>query len=295
MRRNRIFSTMVCMSRDLRRLSSAWTSRTTAFHLGWSGVIGVTHTVFILSYERPLYLWATLDGLYRATKSDLRFVLIDSGSKDPLVHRIIDSFVRRGLLSDVVKYENNDTAWASAFFEEWHNKVGEVFFYIESDVVIKRSKECWAEKMLSVMQSDPLMAMLGSMIDKSDFIDPKAIELRLNRNLTEGEKEYIKLSSPERNLKKVGPDNVVSPFNPPGRLLALRTKAVKEHLENVMQWNDHQMHHILRRNGWKTGIYGGVVHRHLSLCNYFDYPDYSMDLRDQYMELGCGAEDVSSG
>jgi len=242
-------------------------------------------TVFIISYERPLYLWATLDSLYRATKSDVRFVLIDSGSKDPLVHKVIDGFSRRGLFFDIVKFEHNNIEWADPFFSHWHDKLGEVFFTVESDVVIKEAKTCWAQRMLAVMESNPSMAMLGSIIDKSDFIDPAVLERQITRKLTEEEKQQIKFFSPERTMPHIDPDSVASPFNPPGRLIALRTKAVRDHLGNAMKWNDDEMHNILIRNGWDTGIYGGVVHRHLSLCNYFDYNDYSIEQRDKYMQL----------
>lgn len=243
-------------------------------------------TTFILSYERPLYLWATLDSLYQATKSKMQFVLVDSGSRDPLVHKVIDGFSRRGFFQEVVKYENNNKEWAEPFFSTWHEKVGEIFFFVESDVVVQKETTCWAQRMMSVMARDPSLAMLGSKIDKSDFIVPAELEVRIKRALAPEEKQQMKLLSPERNMPDIGPDSVAAPFNPPGRLLALRTKAVRDHLGNVMQWRDVQMHHILRKNGWITGIYGGVVHRHLSLCNYFDYPEYTMEQRDLYMHDG---------
>ncbi len=244
-----------------------------------------TPITFILSYERPLYLWATLDSLYRATKSEMRFVLIDSGSRDPLVHRVIEGFSRRGLFHHVVKLEHNNKEWAKPFFDEWHDRVGDVFFFVESDVVIQQEQTCWAQRMMDIMKGNPSIAMLGSQVDKSDFINPTHLEKRLQRKLTDEENMLIKLSSPERTMSNIGPDKIESPFNPPGRLLALRTKPLREHLGNVMRWRDGQMHNILRRHGWDTGIYGGVIHRHMSLCNYFDYHDYSMDMRDKFMQL----------
>lgn len=242
-------------------------------------------TTFILSYERPLYLWATLDSLYRVTKSSMRFVLIDSGSRDPLVHKVIEGFERRGMFSEILKLSLNDREWAGPFFDEWHDRIGEIFFFVESDVVIQRAKTCWAERMMSVMEGNPRLAMLGSKVDKSDFIKPGQLEKKLGRKLTEEEKKQIKLHSPERTMPNIGQECVESPFNPPGRLLALRTQPVRDHLTNIMQWRDDQMHRILKQNDWDTGIYGGVVHRHLSLCNYFDYNDYSMEMRDEYMQL----------
>ena len=241
-------------------------------------------TAFILSFERPLYLWATLDNLLRTTKSKARFVLIDSGSQDPLVHKVIEGFSRRDFFHEVVKFPNNDIEWAESFFNRWHEKVGDMFFFIENDVVIEEQDTCWMQRMKIKMDNDPTLAMLGSKIDKSDFIDPERLEKRLLRKLTPEEAEQIKLNSPERTMADIGPNSIESPFNPPGRLLALRTKAVRSHLGNVMQFSDGKMHQKFINNGWKTGIYGGVVHRHLSLQNYFDYSEYSMELRKKYMQ-----------
>jgi hypothetical protein len=243
-------------------------------------------TTFILSYERPLYLWAALDSLYRATKSEMRFILVDSGSADPLVHSVIDGFDRRGMFDTVVRLPVNDTEWVEPFFEKHLREVGDVFFYVESDVIVEAAADCWAERMLGVMRRSPKLAMLGSKIDPTDFIDPAALAKRLGRELTADERLQIKAKSLERTLPAFGPDEVISPFNPPGRLLALRTQAVQQHLVHADQWRDSVMHKLFTQNGWTTGIYGGVVHRHLSLCNYWDYGDYSMAKREQYMSTG---------
>lgn len=241
-------------------------------------------TTFIISFERPIYLWATLDSLYRTTTSDMRFVLIDSASQDPLVHKVIDGFSRRHMFDEVLKLDANDSDWFVPFFSTRLEDVGDVFFSVESDVIIAPEPSCWASRMLSVMDQNPKLAMLGSMIDKSDFVDPDAMQRRLGRRLSTEEKKQIKLTSPERTMPDIGSNEVQSPFNPPGRLLALRTEAVKRHLTKWEQSSDYQMHLILTQNGWETGIYGGVVHRHLSLCNHFDYPQYSMSERDEYMK-----------
>jgi hypothetical protein len=55
-------------------------------------------TVFIHSYNRPLYLWALSDSLYRGTRHPHRFVFLDMASDDPLV--LVAGFERRG--SEVV-------------------------------------------------------------------------------------------------------------------------------------------------------------------------------------------------
>lgn len=242
-------------------------------------------TVFIASYERPIYLWATLDSLYRHTRSPANFILIDSGSRDPMVHQVIDGFDRRGMFQEVIRHPENNDDWADPYFTAMRPRLGEVFYYLDADVIVLDSGRCWLEAMARVMDEKPRMAMLGSKIDKSDFVDQPALERRLGRALTGIERKQIKFRSPERNLPDIGPSEVASPFNPPGRLLALRTDPIHDLLGTVMRYNDGRMHEILLQHGWETGIYGGVVHRHLSLCNYFDYPEYSMPARDLYYSV----------
>jgi len=236
-------------------------------------------TAFVLSFERPIYLWATLDSLYRATKSSVRYILIDHGSRDPTVHTVIDGFVRRGLLDHVYRLPENSIEQSNEVFYEWIDRLGDVFLSVENDVVIRERKDCWAESMAAVMRRDPHLAMLGSRVDKRDFIKVGALEARLGRSLTVLERQTIKADSPERTMPNMGPEDIASPFNPPGRLLALRTEAVRQHGLAA----DYLMHARFMAHGWRTAIYGGVVHRHLSLCNYFDWPDYSMAQRDEFI------------
>jgi hypothetical protein len=59
-------------------------------------------TVFIHSYNRPLYLWASLDSLYRGTRHPHRFVFLDMASDDRLVRQVVAGFERRGMFSGVV-------------------------------------------------------------------------------------------------------------------------------------------------------------------------------------------------
>lgn len=244
-------------------------------------------TCFILSYDRPLFLWACLDALYRLTRSNVRFVLVDSASRDPVVRSVIRGFERRAMFEEVVLLEENNKDWASAFFEAWHPKVGEFFYFIESDAVVAddHSGTCWVDRFQTVMNANPRLAMLGSAIDRDDFVELASLEARIGRRLNPEEQQQIKLFSPERTMAPIGSKDIASPFNPPGRLLALRTEPLQSHLGTVMSWQDGDMHRILRENGWETAIFGGVVHRHLSLLNYFDYPEYSMEQRDAYVNL----------
>jgi GT2 family glycosyltransferase len=63
--------------------------------------------VLITSYNRPLYLWACLDSLYRHTRHPHRFTIIDMASEDPLVDEVIAGFARRGMFTEVIRAPRN--------------------------------------------------------------------------------------------------------------------------------------------------------------------------------------------
>ena len=54
--------------------------------------------VFIVSYGRPIYLWACLDSLYRQTHSPAHIVLVDNWHPDRQVDDVIQAFEKRGSL-----------------------------------------------------------------------------------------------------------------------------------------------------------------------------------------------------
>jgi len=236
-------------------------------------------TAVVLSFNRPIYLWNTLDSLCRATRSDVEYILVDQGSTDPLVSDVINSFVSRGLIGTVVRNEGNDPYVMERLMATFYPRLGEIFFYVENDVVVDRRERCWTDRMLDFMDRDPRLAMLGSRIDETDFVSREQLERILGREAQRLELDAIKWFSPEREIPPIGDDEVAYPFNPPGRLLALRKVAIK----GCSEFRDTFLDAFLRGAGWKTGITGAVRHRHLSLLNFFDFPEYGMDRRDEFM------------
>lgn len=235
-------------------------------------------TVFILSWERPLYLWACLDSLYRHTQFPCRFILIDNGSRDPLVQEVITGFERRDMFHNVHRqHENRPETMHTILWQYW-DSLGEHFAYVEGDVVVEGSKPCWLTRMTRLAEADDKLAMLGAYIDKADFISEelaRKIEPSLDTELLT---DLIKAKSPERNIPQ-SDQKVISPFNPPGRLLLVRTKAICE----VARLSDGHLHLELLEHGYRTGIATDVRHRHLSLLNLFDYPHYDFDTRRRYL------------
>lgn len=236
-------------------------------------------SALILSHERPIYLWATLDSLFRATRSNVAYTLVDQGSRDPLVRQVVDGFVARGLINEVIWMEKNDPANLHRLFAERYGSISEIFFYIESDVVVDAREECWTDRMQTLMVADERLAMLGSRVETADFVSRAELERVLGREASRSELDSIKWFSPERKIPEIADDQVASPFNPPGRLLALRKRALLE----CSSLRDSGLDKCLRENGWTTGITGAVRHRHLSLFNFFDFPQYDMNQRDQFM------------
>ena len=234
--------------------------------------------VFILSYERPLYLWACLDSLYRNTRAPCRFILADNCSRDPGVRRVIDGFRRRGMFYAVHLDERNDPNRLRWLLDRHRDILPEYFAFVESDIVVEGGEPCWLQRLVEIMARRPRLGMLGSLIDTSDFIDPAAAA-RLQPEMDEKRRNaFIKGSSPERRIHEVPKQEVISPWNPAGRLLLVRT----ETLDRVAIDRDSKWHENMKREGYETGLATTVVHRHLSLLNFYDYIDYDVEQRDSY-------------
>lgn len=235
--------------------------------------------VFILTYNRPLYLWACLDSLYHNTKYPAKFILADNASSDPLVREVIRGFERRRMFHAVHYCAENRTDRLKWLLEQHRGELGEFFGFVECDVVVRDSAEGWLAPMLRFLRADPDLWMLGSLIDKSDFVDPKFART-VDAALTDEQVSFlVKAQSPERQVVDASV-SLVEPHNPPMRLLVLRTRL----LEHVVIRSDFEIYNDVKRFGYKAKIATGVVHRHLSLLNLFDYPGYDAAHREQWVE-----------
>jgi hypothetical protein len=236
-------------------------------------------TVFVHSYNRPLYLWASLDSLYRGTRHPHRFVFIDMDSDDPLVRQVVAGFERRGMFSEVVWAPRGDVDSFWALLWSRLGAIGPFFAYCQTDVIVETTDTCWLTTLVALMQANPRLAMLGSVIDKRDFVDLD--EARRLEPLAEDQhlQDMIKWFSPERaqdSSAATGP--VVAPHGPAGRLLMMRTAA----LATVGSGSDSDLHRKFTAAGYETGIATAVRHRHLSLLHVYDYPQYDYDRRVAY-------------
>ena len=228
-------------------------------------------TVIILSWNRPLYLWTCLDSLYRYTRHPARFILVDNSSDDPGIPRVIAGFERRGMFAAVERHTTNSPLNLAYAIERHQHSLSDYLVYIESDVAVFDTEPCWLTRMRTVMDSDPKLGLLGSYIDTRDFIDP-AVARRTEPDLAERIfNGLIKAPSPERRLSPVPPEaTVIDPFNPPGRLVMMR----KEFMHLAFVGTDSDNYRNVKAAGIAAGIATQVRHRHLSLLNFFDYPDY---------------------
>jgi hypothetical protein len=238
-------------------------------------------TVFIHSYNRPLYLWASLDSLYRGTQYPHRFIFIDMASDDALVRQVVAGFERRGMFSEVVWSPSGDVNSFWALLWPRLKQAGPIFAYCQTDVIVERTNPCWLTTFATLMQSAPRLAMLGSAIDKDDFVgfdearrlEPRAEDQHL--------RAMIKWFSPERGQNTSAAQGpIFSPHHPAGRLLMLQSEA----LVKVGMGYDGALHQKLIAAGYETGIATAVRHRHLSLLHIYDYPQYDHVRRDAYYQ-----------
>lgn len=237
--------------------------------------------IFILSFNRPLYLWTCLDSIYRTTNYPAKVVIADNASHDPMCRRVIEGFQRRDMFHRVYLCEDNRPDRLHWLIDRHRSEIGEFFGFIESDVEIQPSNEGWLTSMVRHMRENPRLMMLGSHIDKRDFVDPEFAR-KVSPELSDADLEFlIKAKSPERQPVDASQE-LISPHNPPGRLLLFRTSI----FDVIELSTDGKMHFSILDAGFDSKIATTVVHRHLSLLNFYDYPDYDGQLRDDFFARG---------
>ncbi len=243
--------------------------------------LGVVY-VLIRAWNRPLYLWACLDSLYRFTRHPCRFVFIDNASTDPLVRQIAAGFERRGMFHAVHFMERNHADNQRTVLAQHRAAMGSHFALLDADIVVQQSDPDWLQCMLSVAERDPMLAAVGSALDRSDFIDPDWAQRAAPEMPREQIHDLIKAGSPERRTL-VSDADLINPFPPAGRLLLLRTEAIDQ---VGLEVGNRRLCEAVRGVGYRVGIATRARHRHLSLLNFFDYPDYDFADVRRYLRGG---------
>lgn len=235
--------------------------------------------VFLRSWNRPFYLWTCLDSIYRNTKSNVKIVLIDNASTDPLVKTVIKGFERRGMFHAVHYMERNHGSNQQLVFSKYKRKIGKYLFILDADITIEKMEHCWIKVMIDIAERMPELGLLGSYLDTSDFVDietAKALEPNIGIHQIG---HLIKINSIERQTPSKYAE-VITPFNPPGRLLLTRTAII--HQTGLLIGNAN-LCKAVKKLGYKQGITTRVIHRHLSLLNIYDYPDYDFQQLNNYL------------
>ncbi len=236
-------------------------------------------TIFIKSWNRPLYLWSCLDSFYRHTRFPARFILIDNASSDPQVAEVVDGFSRRGMFHGVHFLEENRLDGQDSIYEQYKDSIGSYIVLVDGDVFVEPSEPaCWLEHLVSLANSDPKLAMLGSYIDGQDFVALSEAQRLYPDREHAAWRFLVKSRSPEREI----PDStqaIIRPFNPPGRFTLLRKSVIEE---IGLRSGGKRFYKAACEAGWDAGIATGVRHRHLSLLNVYDYPEYDYEQRNTY-------------
>ncbi len=242
--------------------------------------------VFVVSRNRPLYLWACLDSLFKYTRHPHRFIFGDSGSDDPLVRQVVEGFERRGMFHSVLLRPENDPNLFEDLLQSHFDLLGKYFAFAESDVMVFPQEPCWLSRFVALMEADEKLAMLGSHVDQSDFVSAEEAK-RVAPDLSEKQIKFlIKAVSPERQLPS--DEAIIYPSQKwlhgvPGRLVIFRTSAVKELFDfKVVHLVDSTFSKAFQTAGYRVAIAAQVRHRHLSLLNLFDYPQYDDNLRNSF-------------
>ena len=239
-------------------------------------------SVFIRCWNRPSHLWATLDSFYRNTTTPCRFILIDNASDDPETLRVIEGFRRRGMFEAVFHMPANDPGNQQQIFDQLRPSLGPYLVLADADLTIEAGEPDWLARMLRVMSERPALALLGAALDTSDFVSMEEA-----RRVRPGQPDaalahIIKANSAERRQPENLRGELINPYPPAGRLLLARTEALDRCGALI---GARRLCAAVEAAGYEVGITPRVVHRHLSLLNLFDYPDYDYLQLEHYLGL----------
>ena len=235
--------------------------------------------VFIRSWNRPLYLWACLDSLYRATRYPCRFILVDNHSTDPQVRAIVAGFQRRHFFHAVHFMDRNTSHNQTMAFLRHRAALGKYVVVLDADITVESTEPCWLTQLLCIAERRPDLAILGSVVETGDFIEPGWAAQVAPDLPTHTLNRLIKANSPERR-QAVSAQEVTTPFEPPGRLMLLRTAVIDQ---IGLPAGNMRLCRAVEQVGYQWGIASRVRHRHLSLLNFFDYPDYDVEQVRHYL------------
>lgn len=236
-------------------------------------------TVIIQSRNRPIYLWACLDSFYRYTKHPVRFVFFDNASDDPMVREVVRGFERRGMFHAVHWFDDNDSKRLLYVVRDYVDGPGDKIVVVDSDVAVFDTNPCWLGQMSALIDETPHLGLLGSYVDKRDFVPLEDIPTLLPDKSAAEAGELGKAFSLERDLPDVPPEEpLIDPFNPPGRLVMVR----KGDLPKLAFMPDGDVYKMAQQNGIRCAIATQVRHRHLSFLNAYDYPDYDIMARSAH-------------
>jgi hypothetical protein len=235
--------------------------------------------IFLRSWNRPFYLWTCLDSIYKNTKANVKIVLIDNASTDPLVKTVIKGFERRGMFHAVHYMKRNHRSNQQLIFSKYKEKIGKYLFLLDADITIEKTEHCWIEIMIDIAERLPELGLLGSYLDISDFVDFEIAKV-LEPDITSSQiGDLIKINSNERRTPSKHAE-VINPFNPAGRLLLTRTSIINQ---TGLPIGGANLCKAVRTQGYQQGITTRVVHRHLSLLNIYDYPEYDFQQLNKYL------------
>jgi hypothetical protein len=207
-------------------------------------------------------------------------VIGDNASQDPLVRQVITGFERRGMFYKTHFFEDNDPARLAKLAEMYWSEIGEYLVFVESDISVFPTEKGWLKTITDHMDADATIGSIGSRVYQPDFVSMEDAQ-KLEPGMSEDQLgDLIKIRAPMRR-HIVTDEPIISKHNPPLRLLVLRKKAYAE----VGFGRDTAIHKGMKAKGWKSLISNEVAHRHLSLLNIFDYPDYDTDSRNSYFDF----------
>lgn len=239
--------------------------------------------VYVLTHNRPEYLFCCLDSLSKNTTMEHRVFVVDNGSETTRNQEIVRMFeMGRKVVDGSLRLDYNALD-ARDRLMACYEPTGKYVVMLDDDVLVPRG---WLESLVAMMEERPDFGVLSlnvSEIDRPDGRNPLVHKMwvdDVNGECPQWRDEHGRLSliwSPKHDLGDVVETECV------GILHITRIGLYKSIGRFVCDsWYCAQVRSV----GMRVGYLKTVSMRHLGLNDYTDYPGYR-PLKDKYVDDVC--------
>lgn len=222
--------------------------------------------IYIITHNRPYYLFMTLDALTKNTDFDCRIFVGDNNSDTDENENILKTFKYcRQSINDFILFNKNSILNRNELIKKFKPK-NEFIVIIDDDILVPKR---WLTQLVDVLKHEKEYGALSLNISEDDRPDP-------NNKLTP---DYWNANKDLIWTKKYNDDYLIRTDTVAGLVItktSLFFDIGKFHRDCYYSTQ-------VRKKGYKVGYLKNIYMRHLGYNMFYDYPDYR-GKRDEFFE-----------